>query len=183
MSQTRKLVAAVVVFFAAAFGWACAEQGGAGAAALTGSAAPAGSAALTGSTALTGQDYGEIEGLYARYSQGSDFRDLELFLSAFSEDAVIVSADGSSTQGIPAMRAARAERYQETGDTGRRHRTGSYLITPTADGAHGRAYYVLLDVTTGPPTTVFTGYYDDEFVRTPEGWRIKHRSVNRDVPR
>ena len=180
MSQTRKLVAVIVVVFAGAFGWACAEQGGAGAAALAGSAAPAESAA---SAALTGQDYGEIEALYARYSQGSDFRDLELFLSAFSEDAVVVSADGSSTQGIPAMRAARAERYQETGDTGRRHRTGSYLITPTADGAHGRAYYVLLDVTTGPPTTVFTGYYDDEFVRTPAGWRIKHRAINRDVPR
>ncbi len=183
MSHTRKLVAVVVIFLAAAFGWACAEQGDAGATAMTGSAAPTGTAAAAESAALTGEDYGEIETLYARYSQGSDFRDLELFLSAFSEDAVIVSADGSITEGVPAMRAARAERYQETGDTGRRHRTGSYLITPTADGAQGRAYYVLLDVTTRPPTSVFTGYYDDEFVRTPEGWRIKHRGINRDVPR
>ncbi len=183
MYHTRKLTAVIVVVVAGAFGWACAEQGDAGAAAMTGSPAPTGTAAPAESAALTGQDYGEIEALYARYSQGSDFRDLELFLSAFSEDAVVVSADGSSTQGIPAMRAARAERYQETGDTGRRHRTGSYLITPTDDGAHGRAYYVLLDVTTRPPTTVFTGYYDDEFVRTPAGWRIKHRAINRDVPR
>ncbi len=60
---------------------------------------------------------------------------------------------------------------------------GSYLITPTGTGAKGRAYYVLLDITTRPATFVFTGYYDDEFVRTPDGWRIKRRTINRDVPR
>ena len=70
---------------------------------------------------LSGHDYGEIENLYARYSQGSDFRDAELFLSAFSEDATIVRADSSSI--------------------------------------------------------------DDEFVRTPDGWRIKRRTINRDTAR
>lgn len=162
MSQIRNVVALVVVVVAG-FGWMSAEQhhGDHG--------------------TLTGQDYGEIENLYARYSQGSDFRDAELFLSAFSEDATIVRADGSSIQGMAALRAERAERYQgKTGDVGKRHRTGSYLITPNRDGAKGRAYYVLLDVTTRPSTITSTGYYDDEFVRTPDGWRIKHRTINRD---
>ena len=165
MSQIRMWVALVVVS-AAGFGWVSAQQRGGD------------------SGALTGQDYGEIENLYARYSQGSDFQDAELFLSAFSEDATIVRADGSSIQGMTALRAERAERYQgRTGDVGRRHRTGSYLVTPTAEGAKGRAYYVLLDVTTRPSTITFTGYYDDEFIRTPEGWRIKRRTINRDVAR
>ncbi len=81
MSQIRMWVALVVVS-AAGFGWVSAQQRGGD------------------SGALTGQDYGEIENLYARYSQGSDFQDAELFLSAFSEDATIVRADGSSIQGV-----------------------------------------------------------------------------------
>ncbi len=163
MSKIR-VVAAVAVLVVAGFAWVSAQGGG-------------------GSGALTGQDYGEIEMLYARYSQGSDFRDGELFVSAFSDDATIVRADGSSIQGMPALVAERKERNQgQSGDTGRRHRTGSYLITPTAEGATGRAYYVLLDVTKRPAATVATGYYDDVFVRTSNGWRIKHRTINRDMP-
>lgn len=132
--------------------------------------------------ALTGQDYGEIENLYARYNQGSDFRDAELFLSAFSEDATLVASNGTITQGMPALRAGREERLKGglSGDSGSRHRTGSYLITPTPYGASGRAYYVMLDVTVKPAVMRFTGYYDDEFVRTEDGWKIRHRTVNRD---
>jgi hypothetical protein len=163
MSKIR-IVVAVAVLVVAGFGWVSAQGG-------------------SGSGPLTGQDYGEIEALYARYSQGSDFRDGELFVSAFSDDATIVRANGSSIQGMTALVAERKERNQgQTGDVGRRHRTGSYLITPTAEGATGRAYYVLLDVTKRPAVTLFTGYYDDVFVRTSDGWRIKHRTINRDTP-
>ena len=73
------------------------------------------------STTLTGQDYEEIKALYARYNQGSDFRDAELFLSAFAEDAVMTRGGGDIV-GMDALRADRAERYQgKTGDVGRRH--------------------------------------------------------------
>jgi hypothetical protein len=126
---------------------------------------------------LSGQDYEEIKALYARYNQGSDFRDAELFLSAFAEDAVMTRG-GRDIVGMDALRAERAERYQgKTGDVGRRHMNGSYLITPTADGAESRAYYLLLDVTTRPPTMVASGYYQDVFARTAKGWRIQHRTL------
>ena len=165
MARIRMFVALVVIS-AAGLGWVSAQQHSGD------------------SRALTGQDYGASENLYARYSQGSDFQDAELFLSAFSEDATIVRADGSSIQGMAALRAERAERYQgQTGDVGRRHLNGSYLITPTADGAKGRAYYVLLDVTSRPPTMTASGYYEDEFVRTSAGWRIKHRTLHSDGSR
>jgi hypothetical protein len=126
---------------------------------------------------LTGQDYEEIKALYARYNQGSDFRDTELFLSAFAEDAVMTRG-GRDIVGMDALRADRAERYRgKTGDVGRRHMNGSYLITPTEDGATGRAYYLLLDVTTRQPTMVASGYYEDVFVHTSDGWRIQHRTL------
>jgi len=129
---------------------------------------------------LTGQDYEEIKALYARYNQGSDFRDAELFLSAFANDAVMTRG-GRDIVGMAALRAERAERYAgQTGDAGRRHHNGSFIITPTAEGAKARAYYLLLDVTSRPPTMVASGYYDDVFKRTPDGWRIRHRTLHSD---
>ena len=43
---------------------------------------------------LSAKDFEEIKSLYARYNQGSDFRDTELFLSAFAEDAVMTREGG-----------------------------------------------------------------------------------------
>ncbi len=107
---------------------------------------------------LTAQDYEEIKALYSRYNQGSDFRDTELFLSAFADDAVMTRG-GRDIAGMDVLRADRAARYQgETGDVGRRHMNGSFLITPTTGGATSRAYYLLLDVTTRRPTMVASGY-------------------------
>ena len=130
-----------------------------------------------GLTPLSGTDYEEIRELYARYNQGSDFRDAKLFLSAFAEDA-IMTREGRDIVGMAALRADRARRYQgETGDVGRRHVNGSFMIQATKEGASSRAYYVLLDVTARPPTMIGSGYYEDTFVRTPLGWRIQHRKL------
>ena len=130
-----------------------------------------------GLTPLSGTDYEEIRELYARYNQGSDFRDAELFLSAFAEDA-IMTREGRDIVGMAGLRADRERRYQgETGDVGRRHVNGSFIIQPTKEGASSQAYYILLDVTTRPPTMIGSGYYEDTFVRTPLGWRIKHRKL------
>ena len=130
-----------------------------------------------GLTPLSGTDYEEIRELYARHNQGSDFRDAELFLSAFAEDA-IMTREGRDIVGMAALRADRARRYQgETGDVGRRHVNGSFMIQATKEGASSRAYYVLLDVTARPPTMIGSGYYEDTFVRTPLGWRIQHRKL------
>jgi hypothetical protein len=129
------------------------------------------------STSLSGQDYEEIRALYARYNQGSDFRDTELFLSAFAEDAVMTRG-GRDIVGIDGLRGDRAERYQgKTGDVGRRHINGSFLISATEDGAEARTYYLLLDVTARPPAMISSGYYEDVFVRTVDGWRIQHRTL------
>lgn len=144
-------------------GWAWAQQGG--------DAAPA----------LTGRDYEEIKALYARYNQGSDFRDADLFVSAFADDAVMIRPNGATIEGMAELRADRAERYQgQTGDNGRRHMNASHLITATDTGAKGRAYYVLLDVTKRPAPIVASGYYEDEFVRTRAGWKIKKRTLHSD---
>ena len=161
----RSFVMIVVLAFTLGMtgGWARAQQGS--------EAAPE----------LTGRDYEEIKALYARYNQGSDFRDAELFVSAFADDAVMIRPNGATIEGMAALRADRAERYQgKTGDNGRRHMNASHLITATESGATGRAYYVLLDVTTRPAAITASGYYEDEFVRTRTGWKIKTRTLHSD---
>ncbi len=165
MRATRAMV--VLAAGAAAvvgFGWLGAE-------------APRGAAPM----ALTGADYAEIERLYGLYNQGSDFRDAEMWLSAFSEDAVFGPSGGPKTRGQAALRAGRAERYQgRTGDNGRRHLNSSFVITATEGGAEGRAYWVVNDVTGSAPTPVSSGYYEDVFVKTPDGWKIESRTLYRD---
>lgn len=163
MSKLLVSLAVVMAIGFVGFGWVSAQQSSGSSPAM-----------------LTGQDYEEIKELYARYNQGSDFRDAELFLSAFADDAVMTRG-GRDIVGMDALRAERAERYAgQTGDNGRRHHNGSFIITPTADGAKARAYYLLLDVTSRPPTMVASGYYDDVFTKTPAGWRIQHRTLHGD---
>lgn len=166
MSRFRVIVAVTVVVIVSVvgFGWTSAQHGG------------------SSPVALTGQDYEEIKALYARYNQGSDFRDAELFLSAFADDA-IMTRGGHDIVGMDALRAERAERYAgQTGDVGRRHYNGSFMISPTAEGAKARTYYLLLDVTSRPPAMVSSGYYDDVFTKTSHGWRIQHRTLQGDGP-
>ena len=129
---------------------------------------------------LTGADHAEIERLYGLYNQGSDFRDAEMWLSAFAEDAVFTTPAGE-TKGQVALRRAREERYQgQTGDNGRRHYNSSFVITATESGAKARAYWLVNDVSGTEPTAVSSGYYDDTFVKTATGWKIQTRTLYRD---
>ena len=100
-----------------------------------------------------------------------------------SDDAVFNTGPGQEVVGREALLAQRAERYQgQTGDNGRRHHNSSWVITPTADGgATGRAYWVVLDVSGPQPKHAVSGYYDDVFVKTSDGWRIKSRTLHRDA--
>lgn len=163
MRTLRAVTTIALVGAVAGSGW-IAAQGGDGAAAD-----------------LSGQDHAEIMRLYGMYNQGSDFRDAELFVSAFADDAVFRTGPNQEVVGREALLAQRAERYQgQTGDNGRRHHNSSWVITPTADGAKGRAYWVVMDVSGEQPTPVVSGYYDDVFVKTSHGWKIKSRTLYRD---
>ena len=163
--RTRNLAAAVALVGAgAAIGWI---------------AAPGGAAAAAGT--LVAQDYAEIEQLYWRYNHGADFRDADLFLSAFTDDAVFRVGDREYV-GRAELAAMRVERHAgQTGDTGRRHWNNGWRITRSGDGAAGRTYWLLVDVGSGQPNHVASGYYDDVYVKTPDGWRIKSRTISSDA--
>ncbi len=163
MKTRHLLAAAALVAVGVAIGWI---------------SAPVNTAAAEGT--LTAQDYAEIEQLYWRYNHGADFRDGDLFVSAFAADAVF-EVGGQKITGRDELTAYRVERHAgQSGDTGRRHWNNSWRIVPTADGAEARVYWILVDVSGGAPDTVASGYYDDTYVKTAEGWRFKTRTISAD---
>jgi 3-phenylpropionate/cinnamic acid dioxygenase small subunit len=139
-----------------------------------------------GSRTLTGADYAEIQQLYARYAQGTDFMNAERWLDAFTEDAAFnptANQPGSKPYvGREAMAKWRAEVFASRKPPYHyRHWTGSWLITPTPDGnATGRVYWMAFNPTVKPMAVTDTGYYEDVYVRTPAGWRIKSRFAHSD---
>jgi len=127
---------------------------------------------------LTGTDIAEIERLYARYNQGLDFQDEELYLSAWADDAVFTTGGGEVWSGRERIR----ERFrQKPGGEGTTitHNNTSILIEPTQDGAKGRGYWIVLDTSEPQPKVLVHGHYFDTFKRTSEGWRINTRGSMR----
>ena len=55
------------------------------------------------------------------------------------------------------------------------HIMSNLVVTPTADGATGRLYLLQMDIK-GPGTIERHGGYEDVYVKTASGWRIKSRT-------
>ena len=137
---------------------------------------------------LTGGDIAEIKQLYARYNQGLDFEDPELYLSAFTDDAVFTTRDRIVYAGRDELneyltRVFHGVRGGIPPSANFTHNNTSIRITPTADGAQGRAYWMVIDVLSHPPAIAAHAYWDDTFVKTADGWRIKTRTSQRGWPR
>jgi hypothetical protein len=158
MRKWRTLVAILVVGAIVGGGWAYAQR-------KTGAVRP-----------LSGADIAEIEQLHARYSQGWDFRDVELYLSAYTDDAVFTTGAGEAYFGKKAIKDyltagfARGESGEVT------HNNAAPLITATPEGAQGRVYWVTMNVMSRPPSLGGVGHYNDTYVKTADGWRIKTRT-------
>jgi SnoaL-like domain len=131
---------------------------------------------------LSAQDYVEIQSLYAKYNQGSDFSDTAMWMSIWADDAMFKPGNQAIT-GTKSLAEFRASRNAAAAKGGqRRHSNSSILLTPTAEGASGRAYFTLLDTSAKQPVIAAAGYYDDTFVKTDKGWVFKTRILHFDPP-
>lgn len=127
---------------------------------------------------LTAQDYAELQHLTSRLNQGADSHDADMWVSLWTSDGVWTNTEGKAHSGHAGLREyRRARRAELDGRTDIRHWTNSLIITPTADGATGRSYYMMMRVSANPPTPMSAGHYDDVFVKTAKGWRIKSRTI------
>jgi hypothetical protein len=123
------------------------------------------------------EDASAIALLIAKVAYVSDEGPLEDYAHVWSQDAELVFG-ADTQQGLAKILAAAAER-REAGTLG----PGSgirHIVTPVSillDGESATAvtYLQVLTTKTPQPTLVYLMIYDDEFVRSPDGWRIKRR--------
>lgn len=130
--------------------------------------------------ALTPEDYAEIRHLYARYAQGIDSKaeNGALYASVFLPDSQFINQHTESDPydqpdalvGLEALtKQYGRSRTGEPSDIGVSHPTWNVMIEPAPWGAIGRAY-------------MHDGYYVDTIVKSPQGWRFKHRNFRMDFP-
>jgi hypothetical protein len=136
---------------------------------------------------LTAMDYIEIEQLVAMYSRaldtcannGYDYADL------YTPDGVFAP----TINGKPGPRFEGRDRLAEASGGGKlgcrnvgwieqgvRHLYPNHVITPTPTGAVGIVDMLMIGVGGDPNKIEYDGYYDDVYVKTPQGWRFKSRT-------
>src|SRR6187551_64711 len=135
---------------------------------------------------LTALDYIQIQQLVARYARaidtcsnnGYDYADL------FTPDGAFIP----SINGKPGAKIQGRERLAEVSGGGSRgcknvgwivqgvrHLYVNHIITPTAEGATGTVDMLMIGLGGDPNKIEHDGYYEDTYVRTPDGWRFKQR--------
>jgi hypothetical protein len=130
--------------------------------------------------ALTAADYLEIQQLPARYPYAVDMHggDGSAYAALFTQDGTF----GAQAKGRAQLADLAAKTNPDrSGPAYTRHFVTNVVVTPSPGGATGRSYLVAIDVgENGKPSTIaHGGYYDDVYVKTPEGWRIKSRTYTR----
>ena len=131
-------------------------------------------------TTLTASDYLEIQQLVARYSYAVDMHggDGSAFAALFAPDGSL----GTQATGAAQLAEFAAQTNKDrSGPAFTRHFVTNVVIKPAPGGATGRSYLVTLDAAEGDkPTTMLSGgHYDDVYMKTPQGWRIKSRNYAR----
>lgn len=138
---------------------------------------------------LTAGDHFEIEQLMYRYGHaidtcsntGYDYADLYtedgIFVDDFTDEGF--AADGL-VRAVGREQLARAAGGGEAGCENVGWKDWSHLminpvITATEYGAMGRVYSVVIGEA-GPDHTQRFGGYEDEYVKTDDGWRIRKRT-------
>jgi len=138
---------------------------------------------------LTALDYQEIQQLVNRYAYGIDTcaNNGYDYANVFTTDGVFIDNNSDAGYGAGGKVLAKGRDALATliggGERGCKtklvwtdwsHLMLNQEITPTAEGAKGRVYLVQLGMN-GPGSVTRHGGYEDIYVRTPEGWRIKQR--------
>ena len=132
--------------------------------------------------ALSTRDYLEIEQLVYKYGWALDSGENNGFAYAdlYAPDATFTGTNqgpnGRTYQGRENLAAL--ARGARRGPLNVSHLVANLIVTPTPDGAVGRAYVGIFDPggPGQPPGAGHGGFYDDVYVKTPEGWRFKERT-------
>ena len=136
---------------------------------------------------LTALDYFEIQQLVAKYARamdtcsnnGYDYADL------YTSDGIFLPIiNGRPIEGIQGREALAeisgggSNNCKNVGwiEQGVHHIYVNHIIEPTADGAKGTVDMMMIGLDGDPNKIENDGYYEDIYVKTPQGWRFKQRT-------
>jgi len=115
-----------------------------------------------------------VADVMVRYATGIDRRDWALFRTCFTDDCDVDYGDIGHWHGAEAVTAWMDEVHAQCGPT--LHRITNQAVVAKGDGVAARAYVDAVVMGADGLTGVrATGHYDDELVRTDDGWRIARR--------
>lgn len=119
-------------------------------------------------------DKQDIAEVVVRYSTGIDTRNWDLFRTCFT-DNVLAEYDGIATwDSADAITDFMEASHADMGHT--MHRLTNIVISVDGDAATARTYVdAVLMASDGQSGLNPRGIYEDQLVRTANGWRISHR--------
>ena len=132
----------------------------------------------------------EIRNVLARLAQLADTGDLDEYLSLFTDDAVWelpanerMGLAASVRRGIDDIAAGARERRAGGGQgpgTDTLHVVTTVAVDVDADAgrATSRSVFQFYSDTSTTPTVRTMGRYQDELRRTPDGWKLAHRTIH-----
>jgi hypothetical protein len=134
------------------------------------------STAQSQAATLTAMDYIEIQQLVSNYPYGLDGNtdNGESYANLFAPGAVFGRPRTEGHENLKAL-----ANTQPHGAKYVRHFITNHVIEPApGGGAIGKEYAVIIDIgENGNPGRIFLGgRYDDEYVKTPQGWKFKMRT-------
>lgn len=120
------------------------------------------------------EDRAEISDVINRFATGIDRRDFSLFRRVFTEDCRVEMGDYGSFDGVDAIARFEETSHAQAGHT--LHRMTNCVIDIDGDRASARTYVDAWIMSQDNASEInAVGFYDDDVVRTDDGWRIKHR--------
>jgi hypothetical protein len=129
----------------------------------------------SGAPSLTPQDYIEIQQLVSSYAYGLDGNtdNGSTYANLFAPGAVFGRPRTEGRDNLAAL-----ANTQPRGANYVRHFITNHVIEPSPGGAIGKEYAVIIDIGEGsnPGRIALGGRYDDEYVKTPQGWKFKSRT-------
>ena len=119
-----------------------------------------------------------IRNVAFRYCRALDTKDWALLDEVFLPDSTAELGVPTTLEGIEAIRARIRGALEHLDDS--QHLVGNHEIDVDGDTATHRCYLQAQHVraaATGGPNYIVAGRYEDRLVRTPDGWRIRHRTL------
>ena len=123
-------------------------------------------------------DERDIRDVAFRYCRALDTKDWALLDEVFLPDATGELGTPTTLVGIDAIRGRIRTALEHLDDS--QHLVGNHEIEVVGDSATHRCYLQAQHIraaATGGPNYIVAGRYEDRLVRTPDGWRIAHRTL------